>query len=150
MAVTLKGLAVVWGCGNLTMTGVAISSTTGQFQNYDFSRSSDTAKLSDSNGEHAGRAFFDASRTINVTVIPSDASTIAQAKTNLNAMLPAPGTEVTVADADGAVIDELYPGSGTSIYLCETATLNATNDGPRSITLNLVQHESFNPDTTGA
>lgn len=142
MAVTLKGLAVVWGCGNLTMTGVAISSTTGKMQNYDFTRTSETAKLADPNGEHAGRAFFDASRALNITVIPSDSAAIATATTNMLAMLPAPGTEVTVADSDGA--STIIENSNGGVYMCETATLNATNDGPRSISMNLVQYESFN------
>lgn len=142
MAVTLKGLAVVWGAGNLTFTGVAISGTTGKIQNYNFTREGSQEFLADADGEEVGVAFFNNGKTLELNVVPSDASAIATAKTNLDAMLPAPGTAITVADADGA--GTAIEASHSGVYLCISSKVGRTNRGPATIDLVMIQRDANN------
>lgn len=153
MAETLTGQAFVWGVANLTFTGVAISSATGRIQNYDFAREADVEELRDEDGETVGRAFFNHRKTINVTVVPSNSATVATAVTNMLAMLPAIGSQITAVDADGTdtLIEKIAAsGNTTAIYQVMSARLNRTNRGMATIDLSLEafeHHDVSNPTT---
>lgn len=125
MATTLTGKGVLWGCNNISMTGV-ISTTLGQIQSNSFTRESDKAELRDGIGDVVGRAFYDHRRTIQITVIPSAAS-IATAKTNALAMLPAIGSVIAVVDTDDLTTDENYT--------VEECSISRTNTGMAEISM---------------
>lgn len=143
MAVTLTGLAVVWGCGNLTFTGVAISGTTGKMQSYDFTRDGDDEPLLDENGETVGMAAFNLKKTLDINVIPSNATVIATGQANMDAMLPAKGTTITVSDSDaGTAGTTRIEASHSGKYYCMSAKVNRTNRGPASINIQMVAYDA--------
>jgi len=148
MAETLKGLGVVWGCGSYTMTGVVINGTVGKMQSFDFNRSAEMASIRDPVGDTVGEAYYDAKAEISLNVIPSDASATSTAITNMLAMLPAPGTAVTVVDADGTdtIIEKASAHAGA--YVCVSSSLNRTNAGPASISMQLKRFDAYDISST--
>lgn len=110
MAEVIKGLGIRWGAQGITMTAGIVSSSNGQkVQSIDFERTSDKGEIKNDLGEVVGQVFYNGKRVLRLTVIPSGA-TIAAAQTSVDAHLIAPGTKITVADANGAVIDGAHSG----------------------------------------
>jgi len=138
MAETQSGLAVVWGVQGITFTaGITDpggASALGQKQSLTFTRASKVAYVANDLGESVGRVDFDANKVTRLTVIPSHATAKATAKTNMDSYLPAPGTKITIADADGAVID--------GDYKLNSATLNKTNNGPATIDIEIEKFDA--------
>lgn len=144
MSELLKGQGAVWGVGGVTFTGIAISSTTGRIQSADITRDSEIEPLNDASGETVGRAYFNAKKTATVNVIPSNAGTIATARTNLDTMIPTPGSTITLADADSTITDGLHSG----VYLIDSARLNRTNRSFAAVEMNLTQFDANNVAAT--
>jgi len=136
MAATLKGKAAVWGVQGLTFSGVVISATTGKIQSLDFTKDSDVVQLEDEQGEVVGESFFNAKHVINITVIPIDATAIATAQTNLDAMIPAPGTTITIADTTSTVTD----GTNSGKFSVLSTKLGKTNKGYATIDMQIRQY----------
>jgi hypothetical protein len=140
MAEIQKGLGIVWGVDGITLTAGIVSATTAaKFQSFNFDRSADTAEIKNGDGEVAGKVFYNAKRTLSITVIPS-AATLAGAPTSADGWLPAPGTKITVADADGTVID----GDFTLL----SAKLRGTNTEARMADIELEKFDANDVSTT--
>ena len=133
MAVTLKGLGAVWGVGDVSFTGL-ITSAEAKYQSLDFARVAQKAKLQNEVGDTAGEAYYDQEHTLTVTVIPTGA-TVAAARTNLSACLPAPGTLVTFVDPESTIAD----GTHTGKYIVDSARNGRTNTGYATIILDVHQ-----------
>lgn len=144
MSEVLKGKAAKWGVGALTFSGVVISSTTGKIQSMDFTKDSEMAALDDESGETIGESFFNHKHVINISVIPIDATTIATARTNLDAMLPDAGTTITLSDPTSTVTD----GTNSGKYNVISAKEGRTNKGYATIDMQIRQFKAN--DTTTA
>jgi hypothetical protein len=108
MAETVKGTGIVWGVGGITLTaGIVTANSAAKVQSFNFDRTSDKAEIKDGDGEVCGQTFYNAKRTLSLTVVPSGA-TISAAGLSADAWTPAPGTKITLADADGAILDADY------------------------------------------
>jgi hypothetical protein len=108
MAETIKGVGIVWGVNGISLTAGIVSGTTlAKTQSFNFDRSADKAEIRDGDGEVCGQAFYNAKRTLSLTVVPTGTS-LANAVTSADAWTPAPGTLITIVDADGAIVDGNY------------------------------------------
>jgi len=143
MAETLRGIAVRWAIGGISFTGITLTSDASKFQSLEFNRSSDKAEIKDGNGEVAGLVFYNAKKSINVTVIPG-ATSVANAQGNVDAWLPAPGTVLTAADTEGASID----ASSATTYNVLSCKLRLSVDGPAMVDLELERYDANDVTTT--
>ena len=134
MAVTLKGKGLIWGVGGLTCTGI-IAAAKNRLQTADFTQDASFAALEDESGEVAGGVFFNKKYELELSVIPSD-TTIAAAKTNLDAILLAPGTLVAITDGDSAV-----PG-GNYMVSEKGSKLRRTNKGMAIVDVSLIRYNA--------
>jgi hypothetical protein len=135
MAVTLKGCAVVWGTGGITATGVIINETTSKNQSANLSLESEKQEITNNDGETVGKIYYNYKQTFEISIIPVDADaspTISGAKTNLQNLLPDPGTLITIVDNDLGTGGRLYNGGK---FLVERARLSRTNKGMATIDL---------------
>jgi hypothetical protein len=108
MAEVIKGLGIRWGAQGITMTAGIVSATNGQkVQSIDFERTSDKGEIKNDVGEVVGQVFYNGKKTLRLTVIPSGA-TISAAQSSVDAHLIAPGTKITVVDANGTILDGDY------------------------------------------
>ena len=130
MAVTLKGKGVRWGVG---MTGTII--TTSLAQSGDMTYSSNTAELLDKDGIRVGVAFIDTEKTISITVVPSGA-TAAAAATQVDEIVLAPGTAVTITDAHVAAAADVDVAGA---YVAEGSRIRETNSGAMLLEIDLYQ-----------
>ena len=129
-----KGLAVVYGVDGITFTAGIVSATNGaQTQSLRVVRSSDKVEIKNDLGDVVGQIFSNGKKTLSITVIPSHATVKATAQSSYDAHLIPPGTTVTIADANGAVIDDDYN--------LLSATGNMTNDGVATIDLELESYD---------
>jgi len=130
---------VVWGCGNLTGTDggspAIVLGTVSTIQSNDFTWDSQKTELRNEAGDVVGMASYNGKKSISINMMPSHATAIATAKENINKLMFAPGTAITITDADGAVIDGTFSGA----YQLETSRVNRTNNGPVTVDLTLVQ-----------
>lgn len=141
MAETLKGKAAKWGVNGVSCTGVIISSTTGKIQSLDLTRDSEIAQLENESGECEGESFYNAKKVINITVIPIDGTagnSLAVVNTNSDAMIPAPGTTVTVTDTKSTVTD----GTHTGKYNLISAKRGQTSKGYETIEMQIRQYDA--------
>ena len=147
MAVTQKGVGVVWGVGNLTFTGITIE-TAGKIQSYDFTRDSEVNALKDTEGETVGEQYFDRKRTLNLQVVPSS-TTIALAKAALVTLLPEPGTVVTLADTDavGTPLESVTDNT-TGKYVVVSAKVGRSNTGFATVDMALKSFDARDVATT--
>lgn len=144
MADTQKGIGVVWGVGSIVATGCVINTTTrtGLPQGADFTYESDSAQLTNEDGEVVGMAFYNARGRYTFTIVPSsDAATPSEAEalTNQDAMLVAPGTLMTLT-TDGASTVPIGLNSGK--YLVEQSRLRRTNTGPTLIEVDVFTYSA--------
>lgn len=141
MSATLKGLAVVWGAQGITFTAGIVSATNGaQTQSLRVVRDSGKAYIKNDQGETVGRVDFDGKKTLSISVVPSHASSLSSAQTSMDAYLIAPGTKITVVDAQGAVVD--------GDYLLNSATGNRTNEGTAVVDLEMEKFDANDITTT--
>jgi hypothetical protein len=143
MAETIRGLGFVWGVNGLTFTGFNATEPTFKTQSLDLTRDSDVAQLENESGEVVGECFFNSKKVMNVSVIPS-ATSVATAQGNLDKLIPAPGTIITVADANGTTIDATNSGK----FTCLSAKMGRTNKGMATVDLQLRQYEANDVTTT--
>ncbi len=139
MAATLKGCAVVWGSGFTATVGVIVGSTTGEVQSADFTRDATATELRDHIGDVIGMAYTNKKRTWNVSVIPSDASAVATAQANMDAMIPALGTVVTVVDGTSAKTDNADLSG--YLWMLDACSVRYTNTGPAVVDMTLSCYE---------
>lgn len=111
MGATIKGRAVKWSVGDIAFTA-GISATGGFFtQSTNVQRVSEKSDIKDNGGTIRAQVFHGFKKTLSLTVIPastSGANTVANAVTNADALLPAPGTLITITDDSGTIIDDNY------------------------------------------
>ena len=108
MAEIIKGLGIRWGVQGITFTAGIVTTTNGQkVQSIDFERTSELGPIKNDAGETCGEVYYDGKKVLRLTVIPS-AATISAANTSVDSHLIAPGTLITVVDANGTVIDGSY------------------------------------------
>lgn len=101
MALTHKGIGVKWGVAGTTYT--ATGYTLGQtVSGRSLSQSSEMEEHKDELGETKGATFFNHSKEVGLDFYFSGA-TITAARTNA-AVLPVPGTKVTITDANDALV----------------------------------------------
>jgi hypothetical protein len=80
---------------------------------------------------------------MSLTCIPSGA-TLAAAKTNLDALIPSPGTAITIIDGDSTLVDATFSGA----YVIQSAKLNRTNKSMASVTVEVAQWDSADLSVT--
>jgi len=132
-----KGLGVVFGVDNVTITGAIVSATTGALlQSLDQVRGAEVAYAKDYIGNTRSAVFFDPNRKLSISVIPSGTS-VAAALASLDAWVPASGGTATIA-ADGAFID----GANGGKYNILSARAAETNTGIAVVTLELEAFEA--------
>lgn len=141
MAETLKGKAAIWGTGSFATTGIIINSSVSKAQSIDHTIDSDNEQLTDENGEVCAEAFFNAKQTLNIDVIPIDATNIAGARTNTASMTVTPGTIVTIATEDDiTAIDALATHAAPTKYTLLSASTKRTNRGYLVVSMSLRQY----------
>lgn len=140
MAELIKGAALVWGVAGITMTaGIVVGTSGSVVQSVTFNRSSDKYELRDGDGEVVGEVYYNAKKEIRLTVVPrgvSATNTIANAESSVDAHLPAPGTMVTIADANGTSIDGDF-----NVDSCE---MRGENTGPRMVDITMHRFDANN------
>lgn len=130
MAVTQTGIGVVWGVGNITLTGFHATEPTGKNQSVNGERTANVHDILDGNGEKVGRIFFDGMKKVTINVVPS-AATKALALTNMEKYLPAPGTPITLSDSD------VTSGTFEQVYSLINVKCNRSNDKEVTIDMEL-------------
>lgn len=141
MAETLKGLGIIWGVNGKTFTG--FSTATFKTQTLSLNRTADKAEVKNESGEVVGQVFYNEKKALSLSVVPSGSS-IANAGTALDNLLPAIGTTITVADSTNATVD----GHHTGKYNLTSASLRFTNEGVATIDMEMEQFTAN--DVTGA
>jgi len=138
MADVLRGCGVVWGAAGSTGTGVVWSASTGEMQSRDLGREATSSELRNADGDVVGLSFSDLKKTFTASVIPSHATSKATAKTNMDAMIPAAGTIVTVTDSASTVTAAANGGK----YLLDAARIRYTNNGFAIVEFDLTQYDA--------
>jgi len=113
MAELVKGLGVRWGVNGIAYTGGIVSATTAaKIQSMNTDRTSEKKDITNESGETVGQVFYNAKRSVTITVVPVGSSTVGsglgEAGTSADAHMPAPGTKLDVTDSKGTIIDDSY------------------------------------------
>lgn len=140
---TIKGKAFRFSTGGLTFTLGIVSATNAQlFESWSHRKTASNFVLKDDNADRVGEAYSDQISTFSCEVIGVSQSTgsgaIASAQSSVDALSVAPGTKITVVDANGTVLD----GS----YVLDEAELSATKEG--AVAGRLTMHKSDVNDIT--
>ena len=132
MAETLRGVGVIWGVGAMTMSGVVAS--TDFVQSADFAWQSEKEELRGNDGEVRGLCYYNSTKTLTITVVPSAVASggIAGAVTSAAGMLIDPGTPVTLTDPKSA--------DAAGVYILESCRLRRTNNGIALIEMDLIRY----------
>ena len=153
MAATLKGCAVVWGTGGIvsgTTSGTTvvaiISSATSKTQSANVSIEPEQQDITNNDGETVGKILYNFKQTLEISVIPVDAPTngdpsVTNAKTNLQNLLPDPGTVITIVDNDLGTGGRLY---NEGKFIVTRARLSRTNKGMATIDLTCETYKDHN------
>ena len=133
------GQAAIWGTGGSTFTGVVINPTVGEVEDTNFTRESDIEELRSGEGDTVGLSYFDLRKKGTITVKPSaDSGTRATAYANASAMLPAPGTAITLVDSHATVLSATHSGK----YVVDTSSIRRSNRGYATIEMAIRQHDA--------
>lgn len=137
MSETLKGKGIVWGIGGtLTMaklpSGTIIDSSD-MAQSEDFAWQSEKEEIRSGTGEPGAIAYYNPTKTVTVTVIPSAAS-IADAKTSMDEMLLLAGTGAAITDPASSIV------GAPANYIVEQTRLRRTNTGAALIEMDLIKY----------
>ena len=137
---TLRGSGIIFGTGVTASAGIIISATTGFVQSEDFSRQAEKTEVKDGIGDVRTVAYSNLTKSMTVVVVPADTATptTADAVVNADAMLVAPGTIVTIADANSTVTD----GTHTAKYLLDGCRRRTTNTGEAVVEADLMQYDA--------
>jgi len=134
---SIVGAGVVWAVGDKSMTVLGVA-TNGEIQGMDLSKSAEDAALKDQYGDDFAMVFPNASRTLTLSVLPSN-TTQGLTRTALALLLPAPGSKVVISDA------ETYTG-GTSPfagdYVCKSSSVPLSNTGEGVVSMELYLNET--------
>ena len=131
MALSQKGFGVVWAVNGVTISGYS-GTAYYNMQSVNSERSSARKEILDGNGELVGQVFYDERKKISISVVPTFNSAtggLAGAKASMDALTPAPGTAITIADSDGTIFD--------GVYSCLSAKLNRSNTAEATIDMDL-------------
>ncbi len=133
MSEIITGRAVVWSVGSLTMTGEILSGTNPHFlQSLRFSRTGNKTDIMDDGGTVRAQVFSSRKKTLSITVIPCDVPTTgtkAGARASMEEYCPELGSQVTIVDSFGALLDASFNVVGV--------TQNRSVDGVATIDLEL-------------
>jgi len=125
----LTGKGIIAHVNGIAFTAGVVSATTlGAIQSFSHSRSSELAEVKDANGATIAQYYYDKKFGVEVEVVPYG-TTIANARTSLDAWCLAPGTLVTTTDSDGATEDN---------YNVVSSRQTRTNTGATVVSLVLV------------
>lgn len=137
MSANMKGLGARWGCNGITFTAGIVSTDNGQqVQSLNINRTSDSQEGRNGIGECVGKVFYNGKKEVTITVLPSHPTTIAGGTASLDAHMIPPGTTVTILDAEGASIDNLFGGRFNLI----SARQNLSNTNYAMVDLDLEQY----------
>ena len=140
MSAVIKGVGVVWSVGAITFTaGIVSASNAGYTQSARFSRTSEKTEIKDNGGIIKAQVFHGFKKTLSMTIVPQGSS-VANARSSMDAHCLTPGTTITVVDDSGTLID--------ASYNLISATQNRTVDGVATIDLELEQGDESNDLTT--
>jgi hypothetical protein len=133
MAATIKGRAIVWSIGGITMTaGIVTASNPNFTQSARITRGSNKTEVVDDGGTIRTQVFHGFKKTLSMSVIPADtAQSQSGARTSADAHTLVAGTTITVVDAAGTVID--------ASYNLISATQNRSVEGVATVDLELEQ-----------
>jgi len=133
MSAVLRGRAVVFSIGGVTMTAGIINASSPDFpQSLRFQRNSEKKEVMDTGGTIRTQIFHTFKKTLSLTVVPADIGPNQSAAfDSMDNHCITPGTKVTVVDASGAVID----GS----YNLTSMTQNRSVDGVATVDLEMEQ-----------
>ena len=140
---TNRGAAVIFGCGiTATAGGIIWDGEEGLNQSEDFSREADIAEVRDAFGNVALRVYHNGRKTLSISVVPADNSTddtftAASGVVNADLFLVAPGTIVTIIDANSTITD----GTHAAKYLLDSCRRRTTNTGQAVAELTLTQYD---------
>jgi len=130
MALSQKGFGVVWGVNGITMSGYS-GTAYYNAQSASGERSSARKEILDGNGELVGQVFYDERKKFTISVVPTFNSAtggLAGTIASMDALLPTPGTAITIA-AEGSIFD------GT--YSLLSAKINRSNTSEATIDMDL-------------
>jgi hypothetical protein len=106
MAAIQKGYGAVWSVGTFVFTGgIASASNPGAMQSVDAARNSQRTELKDNGGTIRGVCFHGFLKNLSISVVPYGTGSLSAGFTSSDAWLPQPGTEVTITDSIGAILD---------------------------------------------
>jgi len=132
MAVTNRGIAVLWGItvDGMSVNGAAVTNASSiRYASQGLSRSTGSMEHVDNNGEVIGFTTYNQTSQLSLECYPSQ-STLAAART-LRGALPVPGDRVTLADS----ADASNPIAGE--YICDSAEYRTSNSDKVTISLTL-------------
>jgi hypothetical protein len=146
MAATIKGLGVVWSVGTITMAGGVITESVGgtnhMTQSLSFERNSEVARIKETGGEIKTVVFSGFTKTLRISVVPAG-STLANAATSSENLLPKPGDKISITDTISSGTGKL----DTNFYVI-SATQNRTVDGAATIDLVLENSDESDLSTS--
>lgn len=139
---TIKGRAVVWSTGGITMTAGIVNASNPNFpQSARFQRGSEKSEIKDDGGVIRTQVFHGFKKSLSLSVVPSAPSTsISAANVSADAHMPSPGTTINVTDEEGTIVG--------GNYNLISATQNRSVDGVATIDLEMEQGDESNDLTT--
>lgn len=141
----LRGLAVITKANGVTfVAGIVSSSNASLNQSIGVTRDADHKYLKNASGDSVADFITNRKKTVSITTVPYHGTSMASARTSNSAYRLAPGTKVTIADADGIAGAAV---SGTA-YLLVSSKEGRTNDGFVSIDLELTLRDDNDVTTT--
>lgn len=137
---TLQGSKVVWGSGIAATVGIVTASKLYP-QSAEYSVGGGDFKVADSAGETVARYFYDEEATLNLTLIPFDASAVTGAAANFD--LPARGALVTITASTSYESAGAPEFAGNWMFISGSKRLR--NDGVAELTVNLARNPGITP-----
>ena len=136
---TFKGLACFWGLDGVTYSGFATGAT-GQTQSADLSVTADEKMIRDADGDVKAIVYYNASRTLDLDIVPTGASQVAARTAGAAFVMPS-GTKIIVTDSEGAEIDAADGSGSAGEYLVRESSLSRSNENEARITVSLYRSD---------
>lgn len=147
---TANGKYVVWGVAGITATGFSsgtepISAGNSEVQSVSVSNQSDVTEIKDASGDVKTIVFSNHNRECSIEVVPS-AATLNGVQGYVEELLPAPGTVITLVEADQhlTTLDGDTSTVGNSAdagdWSYVSGELSRSNDSEARITMTLRQY----------
>lgn len=134
MATDIKGTAVVFGTGGITMT-FGVTAVTNMPQSIRHGVTAENTKIKTTGGNVATIVYHGMMRTASITVVPSS-TTLALALTTKEVQIALPGLKVAIADSTSAQLD--------GNWIIVSAVENRPVDG--FVTIDLELENSYDTD----